>query len=335
MDITTKFAVACLSAGCGLGFAATEGLAHGSMEKPISRIYQCFKEGPEAPKSDACKALVEVGGTQPLYDWMEVNQSAANGKHKKIVADGTLCAGGRDKYAGLDLPRKDWRKTTITPNAKGKYTFVFHATTPHATKYFKFFITKDSWKRGDPLTWSNIKRVATKRSPTAKDNRYTMRFKLPNGTEGRNVIYAIWQRSDSQEAFYSCSEVKVVADTAEIAAAEAAYATEWSEEGEVIAHNALAAGSTVTFRVFDPDGRDAESHTVKLNENSGAAENWPAALARKVNAGSEVFQIGDLDDGGNGLSITPVQEAAGNVVYRSSDYPRYRYQIDIDTPPAN
>jgi chitin-binding protein len=332
VDITTKFAVACLTAGCGFGFAASEGFAHGSMEQPISRIYKCFKEGPEAPKTDACKALVEAGGTQPLYDWMEVNQGAANGKHKKVVPDGTLCAGGRDKYVGLDLPRKDWRKTTIVPNAKGKYKAVFYATTPHATKYFRIYITKDGWDRGKPLNWKDIRKIKTKRSVEAKDNRYKLGFKVPKGTEGRHVIYAVWQRSDSQEAFYSCSDVKVVWNSAEMAESDA---LQWNEVGDAIAHNSLSAGSTVTFRVFDKDGGDAERHTVTVNRTTGEADNWPAALAREVNSQSAVFRIGVLDDTGDGLSIAPVKEAAGNLVYRSTSYPGFTYHIDIDSPPTH
>ncbi|MGW4801835.1 lytic polysaccharide monooxygenase, partial [Nonomuraea sp. NPDC004297] len=35
---------------------------------------------------------------------------------------------------------------------------------------------------------------------------YTMTAKLPS-RQGRHLIYAIWQRSDSPEAFYSCSDV--------------------------------------------------------------------------------------------------------------------------------
>lgn len=32
--------------------------AHGTLETPINRVYSCFLEGPESPKSAACKAAV-------------------------------------------------------------------------------------------------------------------------------------------------------------------------------------------------------------------------------------------------------------------------------------
>ena len=48
---------------------------HGTMADPISRVYQVFLEGPEAPKSAAAKAAVALSGTQPFYDWNEVSQN--------------------------------------------------------------------------------------------------------------------------------------------------------------------------------------------------------------------------------------------------------------------
>jgi len=47
---------------------AQQAFGQGSMETPVSRIYNCFLENPENPKSDACKAAVQEGGTQGLYD---------------------------------------------------------------------------------------------------------------------------------------------------------------------------------------------------------------------------------------------------------------------------
>jgi chitin-binding protein len=81
--------------------------AHGSLTDPVGRAAACHAEGPENPRSAACKALVAAGGTQPLYDWNEVNTGDAAGRHREIIPDGKLCSAGRDKYRGLDLPRAD------------------------------------------------------------------------------------------------------------------------------------------------------------------------------------------------------------------------------------
>jgi len=179
--------------------------SHGSMESPISRIYQCFKEGPENPQSAACRALVAAGGTQPLYDWNEINQNP-DGDHRAFVPDGTLCAGGRDKYRGLNMPRTDWRATNVSAGAM--QSFVFHATAPHATRYWQFYITRNGWNPSQPLKWSDLEGpFCSHGNVPVEDNRYRMSCRLPSNKSGRHVIYNIWQRSDSPEAFYTCVDV--------------------------------------------------------------------------------------------------------------------------------
>lgn len=51
-----KFAMLALAVPC-------TAWAHGTMETPISRVYSCYQEGPENPKSVACKACGRVVGT--------------------------------------------------------------------------------------------------------------------------------------------------------------------------------------------------------------------------------------------------------------------------------
>lgn len=196
--------------GTGLAVAATDEVyAHGSMEVPISRVYNCYKENPENPTSAACAAAVAVGGTQPFYDWNGVRQGGANGQHRQVVPDGQLCGGGGSEFVGLNLARSDWEATTIAPNANGQYQFVYHATAPHATKYFDFYVTKDGYDPTQPLTWNDLEAApfCSITSVTLKNGRYNMTCPLPQGKSGKHVIYAIWQRSDSPEAFYACTDV--------------------------------------------------------------------------------------------------------------------------------
>lgn len=333
MHATAKLAVVCL-AGSGMVMAPDAGFSHGSMESPISRVYNCRLENPEQPKSDACKAVVQAGGTQPLYDWMEVNQSDANGNHKALVTDGNICAGGRDKYVGLDLERSDWVKTTVVPNKKTKVKMTFYGTTPHATEYFQTYITKANWNPDKALSWSDLKKIKKKKYPEWDGNRLSWRVKVPANREGYHVLYTVWQRSDSPEAFYTCTDVNVVWSNG-ISESQGQDLAEWTEVGQVIAHNDLAAGSTVTLRVFDPDGGDVASHALRIRSRTGGAEDWPAALAGLVNAESDVFNIGVLEGSGGTLDIEPESGAAANAVYLSGAYPGYTYHIDIDTPPSN
>jgi chitin-binding protein len=309
-----------------LAFLPHPAFAHGTMLVPLSRIYHCFKEGPENPQSAACKAAVQLGGTQPLYDWNEISQNS-NGDHLAFVPDGQLCGGGRSKYAGLNLARNDWVAAPMLVPASGMFTFVYHATAPHATRYFKFYLTKDGWNPNLGLKWGDLEEFASVANPgPAVDKRYSMAVKMPAGKTGRRMIYSVWQRSDSPETFYSCSDVNLGGDTVP------PPSVEWEEKGALVANGDLAAGSTVTFRVFDPQGGDAARLALKLGGADAAAAQWPLALARKVNAESAIFQIGVLQSQGGVVSVVPVASASANRVYLSKAYPHYNYQIDKDTP---
>jgi chitin-binding protein len=183
-------------------------LAHGSMQNPISRVYACYLEGPESPDTVACREAITAGGTQALYDWNEVNIRDAADRHREIIPDGKLCSAGRDKYAAFDQPRSDWA-TTIMPNT-GNYTFVYNAYVPHNNGYFAFYVTRDGF---DPATqalkWSDLEDTPFFRieRPPLVNGAYVMTGPLPQGKTGRHIIYTIWQRYDSAEAFYACSDV--------------------------------------------------------------------------------------------------------------------------------
>ncbi|MEU8357249.1 lytic polysaccharide monooxygenase [Nonomuraea sp. NPDC048882] len=207
MQINRKaLAAATLAAPTLLVLAVAPGTAsaHGTMSNPPSRTMVCYSEGPENPKSAACKQAVAIGGTQPLYDWNEVNIADAAGRHRQIIPDGKLCSAGRDKYRGFDQARADWPATSMTAGAT--HTFRYRATAPHKGS-FELYMTRDGYDPSSPLKWSDLEakpfHVA---NPTVVDGFYTMTAKLPS-RQGRHLIYAIWQRSDSPEAFYSCSDV--------------------------------------------------------------------------------------------------------------------------------
>ncbi|MEU0486442.1 lytic polysaccharide monooxygenase [Streptosporangium sp. NPDC006013] len=197
-------AAAALSVGSLLALLpSTAAVAHGSMSNPPSRAYVCKTEGPETPKSDACKAAIAAGGTQAFYDWHEVSRLEAGGNHRQIIPDGQLCGAGRDKYRGLNLTRADWPATSVSP---GPLTVTYHATAPHANSNFEFYITKQSWDPTQPLRWSDLEhiRTFTNQNPSTFTN---WTINLPQRS-GRQLIFSIWQRIvGSTEAFYTCSDV--------------------------------------------------------------------------------------------------------------------------------
>lgn len=186
------------------GLAVAPAFAHGSMTDPVSRVAGCYAEGPESPKSAACRAAVAAGGTQALYDWNGVNIANAAGKHRELIPDGELCSAGNDKYRGLDLARADWPATSLD---SGPHTFRYKGTAPHRGK-FELYVTKDGYDPSKPLKWSDLEAepFATVVDPGMRNGDYVFAGTIPEKS-GRHLIYSIWQRSDSPEAFYTCSDV--------------------------------------------------------------------------------------------------------------------------------
>ncbi|MGW3104815.1 lytic polysaccharide monooxygenase auxiliary activity family 9 protein [Streptomyces sp. NPDC001100] len=185
--------------------AAAPAVAHGSMGDPVSRVAQCYAEGPENPKSAACRAAVAAGGTQTLYDWNGIRIGDADGQHQALIPDGKLCSANNDEFKGLDLARADWPTTSVS---SGSYTFKYRVTAPHKGT-FKVYVTKSGYDPSQPLAWADLDLehpVATATDPVASGGFYTFSGTLPQRS-GRQLLYAIWQRSDSPEAFYSCSDV--------------------------------------------------------------------------------------------------------------------------------
>jgi len=176
---------------------------HGTVTSPVSRIYNCWQENPENPESPPCIAAVISHGTQPLYDWNEINQANANGEHELYVFDGNLASGGRpEKYGGMDQITSEWVATPVSP---GPFTITWTNTAPHATEYYDVYITKESWTPDQPLTWDSLE-LLVRTSPSSAASSVDIPVILPVRT-GKHVIYSIWQRSDSPEAFYSTSDI--------------------------------------------------------------------------------------------------------------------------------
>ena len=199
-------AVAVVAAGVGaVVFGGGSAAAHGTMGDPVSRVAQCYAENPESPTSEACRAAVAAGGTQALYDWNGIRIGDANGRHQALIPDGKLCSANNDEFKGLDLARADWPATKVR---SGSYTFKYRVTAPHKGT-FTVYPTKAGYDPAKPLAWADLDLdhpVATATDPVAAGGFYTFSGTLPERT-GRQLLYAIWQRSDSPEAFYSCSDV--------------------------------------------------------------------------------------------------------------------------------
>ncbi|MFG2020010.1 lytic polysaccharide monooxygenase auxiliary activity family 9 protein [Actinomadura geliboluensis] len=216
-----------LAAGAVLGPAMLAGAlitavpasAHGAMMVPGSRTYLCWKDGLTStgqivPHNPACAAAVAQSGTTSLYNWFAVLRSDGAGRTRGFIPDGKLCSGGAVVYdfSGYDLARDDWPVTHLTSGADIEFRYNKWAAHPGT---FRTYITKDTWSPTRPLSWDDLEDQPfysatdppSVGSPGSEDAYYHWNARLPSGKSGRHIIYTVWQRSDSNETFYGCSDV--------------------------------------------------------------------------------------------------------------------------------
>ncbi|MGR8011417.1 lytic polysaccharide monooxygenase auxiliary activity family 9 protein [Streptomyces hypolithicus] len=277
--------------------SAAPAAAHGSMTDPVSRVSACYAEGPESPGSAACKAAVAASGVQAFYDWNAVNIANAAGNHKQLIPDGELCSAGNDKYKGLDLPRADWPSSKL---AAGKHTFRYKGTAPHKGS-FELYITRDGYDPAKPLKWSDLeeKPFADVTDPKMENGDYVFDGTIPTKS-GRHLVYSVWQRSDSPEAFYTCSDVVFGKDTGGVgtgdsgaAPAPAASAPTEQEladgtDKSTVEHNGHGDGdhntrAEATAPAGKPIGQGTEQGTEQPADKPSAAEEPAPANAPEAN----------------------------------------------------
>ncbi|MFD7348084.1 lytic polysaccharide monooxygenase [Streptomyces pharetrae] len=286
-------------AALGLGplaltaLSAAPASAHGSMGDPVSRVAQCYAEGPESPSSQACRAAVAAGGTQALYDWNGIRIGNAAGQHRSLIPDGKLCSANNEAFKGLDLARADWPATSVR---SGSYTFKYRVTAPHRGT-FTVYLTKPGYDPAQPLAWDDLdlaNPVATATDPAAAGGFYTFSGTLPERT-GKHLLYAVWQRSDSPEAFYSCSDVTFGGATS---------GTPADTPGSNPDAGAPASGDTATDSDSDSDS-DSGTH--------GGAAPAPVASApseEQIEAGAEHSTIENHGHGDDDHRTTAEPAAA-------------------------
>ncbi|MGO4634570.1 lytic polysaccharide monooxygenase [Streptomyces sp. 2RAF24] len=259
-------AATALTAAVLVALTPTAASAHGAVFNPVSRVAACYAEGPETPKSQVCKDLVADSGTQPLYDWNEVNIANADGQHKALIPDGKLCSANRAKYRALDWARTDWPATAVSPGAFG---FKIRATAAHSGT-MTMYITKQGFDPTQPLKWSDLDTAPVavyNTTRTATDGYYAFDGTLP-ARSGRHIVYMVWQRNDSPEAFYSCSDV-----TFGSAAATTALKAEAPTEAE------LAAGAQLSTVSHKGHGGDEQPPALSADTTEAPASPLPLALA--------------------------------------------------------
>ena len=212
------FALAILPAMAATLLVAPTASAHGAPIIPGSRTYLCWVDGLRntgeiIPHNPACAAAIAQSGPTPLYNWFGVLRSDAGGRTVGFIPDGKLCSGNATvfNFSGFDQAHPDWPLTHLTAGASIQFRYNNWADHPGT---FYVHITRDGWNPNQPLRWSDLEEPfleitnpPSTGGPGSADNYYFWTGNLPSGKTGRHIIYMRWVRSDSQENFFSCSDV--------------------------------------------------------------------------------------------------------------------------------
>ena len=183
--------------------------AHGGYTFPADRTYACFMNatggtggGALDPTNPACAAALEEGGSYAFWNWFGNLLSQVDGRHREVIDNGELC-GPSERFAAFSEPRPNWPTTELQANST--ITFKYEVVAGHPGTFY-LYVTKDGYDPSEPLGWDDIEPFYQVTDPPIVDGAYTWQAQLPDKS-GRHVIYTIWERSDSPESFYNCSDV--------------------------------------------------------------------------------------------------------------------------------
>ncbi|MFB7158507.1 lytic polysaccharide monooxygenase [Lysinibacillus sp. NPDC056232] len=188
---------ALLAAGI-MGIAmAPNASAHGFVEKPASRAALC---------SQSYGAL-NLSCGRVMYEPQSLE--AKKGFPQGGPVDGKIASAGGQFDGILDQQSVNrWFKNTITG---GPNTFKWKYTQSHLTSKWHYYITKKGWDPNKPLTRADLEPIGTvEHNGTEASTNLTHTINVPTDRSGYHVILAVWDVSNTANAFYNVIDVNLV-----------------------------------------------------------------------------------------------------------------------------
>ncbi|MFE5852417.1 MULTISPECIES: lytic polysaccharide monooxygenase auxiliary activity family 9 protein [unclassified Streptomyces] len=180
--------------GASLLAASGSAHSHGAPDSPISRQQLCYD------------GTVQNCGQ---IEWEPWSVEGPKGFPSRGAADGSICSGDNGRFSELDDPRGGaWPTTSLSSGQS--LTFKWNIRARHATTNFSYYITKAGFNPNKKLTRADLEPQPFLtvpfggRQPGAV---VTHTGTLPQKT-GRHLILGVWTIADTDNAFYSCSDVK-------------------------------------------------------------------------------------------------------------------------------
>lgn len=283
--------------------------AHGYISAPESRSLLCSKGG-----NSNC------GPVQ--YEPQSLEGSS--GYPAGGPADGRIASAGLTQFGALDEQTSTrWTKRAIKAGAQ---TFAWTFTANHATRNWRYYITRADWNPNLRLSRASFEAQpfctvdgGGKQPPKNVSHSCTVPAR-----SGYQVILGVWEVADTTNSFYNMVDVTFDGTPP---------LTTWNPKGTIYPSVDLAAGDKVATRVFDAQGERAEFQTriTIANSTDGQRNTWPYLLAGRINAEQSQLKAGQKAADG---SISPAY--GQNEVFVRSDSSLARVEIQIDkAPPPN
>lgn len=275
--------------------------AHGYIQEPASRAYQC-----KLGKNLDCGNVT--------WEPQSVEQSSGF-PFTKLPRDGELASASIPTFAQLDRQSADaWAKT---PFKSGKQKFTWNHTALHKTVSWTYYITRQDWDANKPLTRSAFE--LTPFCTVPGNNRAPARFvthecRVPERT-GYQVVYGVWHIADTVNSFYQAIDLDFGSGGDQN---QTPAESEWTQLSGVLYGKDLKVGDTVSVSFFDTNGIvNALKYQLNITSEDLTDKNrWSKALAEVINKESQ----GRLQAGVMNSTTKAIEPVFGhNNLYSRSD----------------
>jgi predicted carbohydrate-binding protein with CBM5 and CBM33 domain len=273
---------------------ATPALAHGAPTSPISRSAACAGGGSKTGSAPCKAALKANGGAFGSFDNIRVPN--VNGNDKKFVPDGELCGGGLDAFKGLNIARDDFPATAVT---SGKTLSIkYRATIAHQGS-FRVYLTGQGYSPTKKLAWGDLgsKPLTDVANPPLTDGAFQFSVKLPQRT-GRQILFIVWQTSNTPDTYYSCSDLTFPAAPATKKAVPAA--TKAAATKKATPPASTAPSRTAEAAPLAAAAPGSEAAAVAAPNLTPVSENTKVTLGHQILLGALVLAVGALAVAGFG-----------------------------------
>lgn len=299
-----------LLAGCAL-LASSSLWAHGYMTQPEARGYLCKLGG-----NSNCGAV----------QWEPQSLEATSGFPNQGPADGQLAGAGLAQFGELNEQTSSrWTKRNIQA---GPNSFNWQFTANHATRNWRYYITKQDWNPNQKLTRASFELTPfcmvdgqMQRPPMQVSHSCN----VPQRT-GYQVILGVWEIGDTVNSFYNVVDVLFKDGATQ-------PSPSWTQNGTIYPSVDLKVGDSVATRVFDANGErgDLQTRVSIGSADEGQRNTWSYRLASRINAEQPLLRAGQMDQSG---TISPVYGQNPIFGKTGSGLTRVEVQIDKAQSPA-